>query len=160
VHTTTEECPTVTIESGSATDTTAIRTVLDQRVAAHRAKDAKRFVSHYAADVVSFELAPPLAESGSAVLDTDGWDGWYGTWLEGPGIQITQLSIAAEGNLAYCHSLNRLRGIKTDGTTVDLWFRATLVLRRTDGIWKVVHEHNSTPFYMDGSDRAALDLQP
>lgn len=24
----------------------------------------------------------------------------------------------------------------------------------------ITHEHNSTPFYMDGSDKAALDLQP
>ena len=54
----------------------------------------------------------------------------------------------------------RQRAYLADGTTPDLWFRATLALRRTDGIWKVVHEHNSTPFYMDGSDRAALDLQP
>lgn len=150
----------MTIESGPATDTTAIRAVLDDRARAHRAKDAKRFVSHYASDIVSFDLAPPLAESGSAVLGPDGWDAWYQTWEGGPDVQITQLSIAAQGDLAYSHSVNRLRGTKTDGTTIDLWFRATLALRRTDGIWKVVHEHNSTPFYMDGSDRAAVDLQP
>jgi uncharacterized protein (TIGR02246 family) len=150
----------VITESASATDTTAIRAVLDDRAAAHRAKDAERFVSHYAPDIVSFDLAPPLAESGSAVLGTRGWDAWYQTWRGGLDYQITQLSIAAEGDLAYSHSLNRLRGTKTGGTTVDLWFRATLALRRNDGSWKVVHEHNSTPFYMDGSDRAALDLQP
>jgi ketosteroid isomerase-like protein len=28
------------------------------------------------------------------------------------------------------------------------------------GGWRITHEHNSTPFYMDGSDKAALDLQP
>lgn len=150
----------MTIEPGPATDTTAIKAVLDDRLAAHRGKDAKRFVSHYAPDIVSFDLAPPLAVSGSAVLDIDGWDAWYQTWRGGVDCQIAQLSITAEGDLAYCHSLNRLRGTKTDGTTPDLWFRATLALRRTDGSWKIVHEHNSTPFYMDGSDRAALDLQP
>lgn len=150
----------MTIESGPKTDTTAIKAVLDDRVAAHGAKDAKRFVSHYAPDIVTFDLAPPLAESGSAVVGTDGWDAWYQTWRQGPDLQITQLSIAAEGDLAYCHSLNRIRGTKTDGTTSEVWFRATLALRRTGGGWKVVHEHNSTPFYMDGTDRAALDLQP
>jgi hypothetical protein len=33
-------------------------------------------------------------------------------------------------------------------------------MKATDGIWKVVHEHSSRPFCTDGSDRAALDLQP
>ena len=26
--------------------------------------------------------------------------------------------------------------------------------------WQITHEHDSTPFYMDGSDRAATDLRP
>jgi ketosteroid isomerase-like protein len=33
-------------------------------------------------------------------------------------------------------------------------------LRRIDGRWLIAHEHSSTPFYMDGTFRAALDLQP
>jgi PhnB protein len=53
-----------------------------------------------------------------------------------------------------------MQGTKTDGTAVDLWFRGTLVLRRTDGGWKIVHEHESVPFYMDGSFGAAIDLAP
>ena len=28
------------------------------------------------------------------------------------------------------------------------------------GVWRITHEHHPTPFYMDGSDKAALDLQP
>jgi len=42
----------------------------------------------------------------------------------------------------------------------DLWFRATDGLRKVDGRWQVTHEHNSTPFYMDGSLKAAVDLEP
>jgi hypothetical protein len=33
-------------------------------------------------------------------------------------------------------------------------------LCKIGGEWRITHEHNSTPFYMDGSDKAALDLQP
>ncbi|MEQ9505556.1 MAG: nuclear transport factor 2 family protein [Hyphomonas sp.] len=51
-------------------------------------------------------------------------------------------------------------GTKTDGECVDLWFRATTILRRIEGRWLIVHDHTSTPFYMDGSQRAALDLVP
>jgi PhnB protein len=34
------------------------------------------------------------------------------------------------------------------------------VLRRENGEWSIVHEHESVPFLMDGSDKAALDLKP
>jgi PhnB protein len=53
-----------------------------------------------------------------------------------------------------------MRGTKTDGEKVDLWFRQTLGLARHADIWKIVHEHESVPFYMDGSYRAAVDLKP
>ena len=54
----------------------------------------------------------------------------------------------------------RWTSTKTDGERVDLWFRSTVGLRRTGGEWQITHEHDSTPFYMDGSDRAATDLKP
>jgi DNA-binding transcriptional ArsR family regulator len=41
-----------------------------------------------------------------------------------------------------------------------VWTRSTLGLKKVDGDWKIMHEHNSAPLYMDGSGRAALDLQP
>lgn len=46
------------------------------------------------------------------------------------------------------------------GEKVDLWFRATLGFRKIAGQWKIVHEHSSVPFYMDGSFKAAVDLKP
>jgi ketosteroid isomerase-like protein len=53
-----------------------------------------------------------------------------------------------------------MHGIRTDGEETDVWVRATLCFRKIDGVWKVVHEHTSVPLYMDGSDRAAVDLTP
>ena len=38
--------------------------------------------------------------------------------------------------------------------------RASVGLRKVDGRWQVTHAHASVPFYMDGSDRAAVDLRP
>ena len=53
-----------------------------------------------------------------------------------------------------------LRPVLISREQVDLWFRSTVGLRRTADGWQITHEHDSTPFYMDGSDRAALDLKP
>jgi hypothetical protein len=38
--------------------------------------------------------------------------------------------------------------------------RATIGLQVIDGEWLIVHAHESVPFYMDGSFRAAIDLTP
>jgi len=42
---------------------------------------------------------------------------------------------------------------------VDLWFRETLGLQKFDGKWLIGHSHDSVPFYMDGSYKAAVDLK-
>jgi ketosteroid isomerase-like protein len=54
-----------------------------------------------------------------------------------------------------------MRGTKK-GTDfpIDFWMRETLCLQRVAGGWRIVHEHTSVPFYMDGSLRPAFDLQP
>ena len=62
--------------------------------------------------------------------------------------------------LAWSTALNRIRGTKTDGTKEDIWFRTTMCFRKSGGDWRIVHDHSSTPFYMDGSLRAAVDLKP
>jgi hypothetical protein len=41
-----------------------------------------------------------------------------------------------------------------------VWVRATVCYRKMNDTWVVVHEHASVPLYMDGSDRAAVDLSP
>jgi PhnB protein len=145
------------------TETTAvaqIQAVLNDCAAAITAKDAQRAVAHYAPDVVSYSLAPPLRVAGDEVLDPAGADGWFQTW-DGPiGYDIGERVIEVGGDIAFCHGLTHLTGTKTDGAQVDLWFRSTVGLRRTAAGWQITHEHDSTPFYMDGSDRAANDLRP
>ena len=62
--------------------------------------------------------------------------------------------------VAFSHSLNRMHGTKTDGAKADLWFRQTFGFQRIKGEWKMAHEHESVPFCMDGSFKAAIDLKP
>jgi ketosteroid isomerase-like protein len=109
---------------------------------------------------VKFDLAPPLQDAGPRVADPAYWRPWLESWASPITLDVTELDIATGGDIALCHSLNRMRGVKTDGGHQDLWFRATLGLRKTGDGWKITHEHNSTPFYMDGSGRAAIDLHP
>ena len=41
-----------------------------------------------------------------------------------------------------------------------MWFRNTLCLRKAGDAWKIAHGHESVPMYMDGSFKAAIDLEP
>jgi ketosteroid isomerase-like protein len=90
----------------------------------------------------------------------DDLDGWFRTW-DGPlEFEPRDLAIVSGQTVAFSHSLNRLAGTKAgDGRSV-LWYRGTLGFRKIGNEWKIVHEHESVPFYMDGSMRAATDLKP
>jgi PhnB protein len=59
-----------------------------------------------------------------------------------------------------CHGLQRTRALTHGGEETVWWSRLTVVLKRTPAGWHIIHEHNSVPFYMDGSFRAAVDLEP
>ena len=134
-----------------------IRALLDDWVGALRAKDSRKVVSHHAQAFVQFSLAPPLL---SAAADAKGLDAWFATW-RGPLVyELHALRITVGGDVAFSHSLNRLSGTKLEGETPEVWFRQTLCLRKFGTEWKLVHEHESVPFYMDGSYRAAVDLKP
>jgi ketosteroid isomerase-like protein len=64
------------------------------------------------------------------------------------------------GDLGFGHGFVRISGTKTGGERVAVWARSTVCLRRIGGAWRIVHEHTSVPFYMDGSLKAAVDLHP
>jgi ketosteroid isomerase-like protein len=70
------------------------------------------------------------------------------------------LDVTVAGDLAFAHGLLHLTGSRTSGEQTDVWVRQTFCLRRVNGAWRIVHEHASVPFYMDGSYRAAVDLKP
>jgi PhnB protein len=138
------------------TSETEVRAVLEDVTAAIAAGDAKRVVAHCAPDLAEYSLAPPLRSRGS---DPAGLEAWLATW-DGPVI-ITYHDLAVEtsGDLAFAYGLSHMTGAK-EGHPVDLWYRSTVGLRRGPEGWLIIHQHDSTPFYMDGSDRAALDLKP
>lgn len=121
------------------------------------AKQPDEAVAHYALDPVVFSMAPPLRQQ---LPGREALAGWFATWRGPIGIETRDLTVHVDGDVAFTTALAHMTGTKTDGEVVDLWFRVTSGLRRIDGRWRVVHEHESVPFLMDGSYRAATDLRP
>lgn len=142
-----------------ATAEAEIRELVERWLEAVRAKDIEGVMSHYTSDVLTFDIAPPLEYRG---IDTyrKNWEGWLPTFRGPVGYEIRDLSITASDDIAFSHSLNRISGTRTDGEETDVWVRVTVCYRKVGGKWMITHEHISVPFYMDGSDRAAVDLKP
>ena len=139
------------------TDSAAIEDVLRCVCQGHYDKDPAAIGAQFAPEAVIFDLAPPLGHK----LDIPGLAAWLDSW-DGPvSLETRDWVIAANGDLAFCYGLCKV-GAKTkpDGQPTEWWQRMTVCLKRIDGGWKIVHEHTSVPFHMDGSFRAAVDLKP
>lgn len=138
-------------------DKDAIHKLCRRVTKAHAEHDATAIVACYAPGALIYNLAPPLASRG---MNADEVAAWLATWSSPVSLDFEDLEIVVAEGAAWTTALNRIRGTKTDGTNIDIWFRATMCLRVTGGEWLIVHEHTSTPFYMDGSFKAAVDLRP
>lgn len=137
----------------------AIEAVIHERIDAIRSKDAVRAVSTLATDVIAFELAPPLALSSEATRDVEAFAAWL-AGFETIDIEVRDMAIEADQQLGFARGLHHLTGARPDGRRVSLWLRSTLCFRREDRGWKIIHAHSSVPFHMEGSFRAAVDLEP
>jgi uncharacterized protein (TIGR02246 family) len=141
-------------------DETAIRTLIQDRTTAMRTGDAETICSSYAPDAVVFSLAPPLVQPPNGTRDIAQLQAWFAEKGGSVWAEVRDLRVTVDGNLALCTSLDSMGAPPDSPQPFTLWYRSTLGLRRTDRQWRIVHEHTSTPFHMDGSLRAATDLQP
>lgn len=139
-----------------------ILAVLDDHAGAHAARDVGRMLAPYSDDAACYTLAPPLVQGPSTEYGTpEGLRRWLATF-DGP-VQIHYRDpvVIADGDVAFVHSLTKMTATPSGSEqSFSFWFRSTFGLRRIDGAWRIVHQHESTPFYMDGSFRAAVDLKP
>lgn len=126
------------------TDEQAIRALIDARVAALEAGDGSAAVAALAPNIVAFEVAGPLVVPSDQVLDSGATEAWLRNF-DGPiHIDIADLAIHVDGDVAFAHSLNRLVASRS-GQPVDVSMRSTLGFRRVGGEWTIVHAHTSVP---------------
>jgi ketosteroid isomerase-like protein len=125
---------------------------------AHLNKDPEAIAAPYAPHAVIYSLEPPLAHDGISV---ERKRQWLDTWDSPIELIAQNFKVVVSGDHAYGHGYLRMSGSKKGvDHPVSFWMRATICFERIDGKWRIVHEHHSVPFYMDGSLRPAFDLQP
>lgn len=141
-------------------DEAAIRTLIQGRTTAMRTGDAATLCGSYTPDAVVFSLAPPLVQPANGTRDLARMQAWFAEKGGSVWSQVRDLQVTVDGDLALCTSLDSMGAPPDSRQPFTLWYRSTLGLRRADREWRIFHEHTSTPFHMDGSLRAATDLQP
>jgi ketosteroid isomerase-like protein len=139
-----------------------IRGLLAEYAAAHAASDAERVLGLYVPGAVSYTLAPPLQQGPDTPYGTvEGLKRWFATF-DGPvDLSYRDVGVTVDGSVGYAHTLTCMTATPAGaGESFMLWFRSTFGVRYVAGAWRIGHRHESTPFHMDGSLRAATDLQP
>jgi ketosteroid isomerase-like protein len=135
-----------------------IRDLIDSLFEAHHQKNAAAIAAPYSPDAAIFDLSPPLAHPGVTV---ERKQPWLDSWETPIDLEFRSLKITVSGNHAFGHGFLRMSGTpKAAGRHIDFWMRATYCFTRGAEGWRIVHEHTSVPFYMDGSLRPAFDLEP
>lgn len=136
-------------------DREAIVNVLARLAKAQREKDEAELVALYDPNAMVFDLAPPLGKTFAAPPLLE----WLGKWDAPVEETWAGEEVAVAGDLAVCNGYVRIRTMQ-GGDEAAWWSRRTITLRRSAIGWRITHDHTSVPFYMDGSDRPALDLEP
>jgi uncharacterized protein (TIGR02246 family) len=134
-------------KADAQSDITALE---NQFIAAFKAKDVDAIMKVYVPDqsLVVFDVIPPRQYVGAAAYRKD-WQGFLDS-LSGPiTIELTDLAVASDHNLAYGHSIQHVVGTDKQGKKLDLTVRVTDVYKKIKGHWLIIHEHVSVPVDLD-----------
>jgi ketosteroid isomerase-like protein len=123
-----------------------IRALEDRFVAAVNAGDIDAIMKAYVPDdsLLVFDVVPPRQYVGSDGY-RKGWANFFGMLSGPPKFDVKDLSIVAEGNLGFSHSIQHAIGTDKQGHPVDLTVRVSDDYRKVGGNWLIVHEHVSVP---------------
>jgi len=146
--------------SAKQSDQAEIRTMEAAMLKAYAAKDLDRGLAGYLQDdtLFVFDAIPPRQYVGIKAWRAD--NEAFLALFQGPlKVEMSDLSITANGKLGFGHNIQRFTGIGKDGKPIDLTFRVSDGYRKIDGKWIIVQEHLSFPVDV-ASGKADLNSKP
>src|SRR5689334_19731573 len=123
----------------------AIRERIGALIAGIRSKDLEAVQRLYSADVVSFDVEPPLQHVGIAAKSKN-WASAF-EFFDEIAYEVRDLAVTPGADVAFAHGFGRLSGTLANGVKTDgMWVRATFCFREIDGDWLIAHDQVSVPF--------------
>lgn len=136
----------------------AIRRQIDNIIEAVRAQDLEGLKQLYTADVVSFDVEPPLQHVGIEAKLAN-WSHAFSVF-ESTTYEVRDLTVELSGDVAIGHAFARISGTLRNGTVTNgMWVRVTYGCRKVDGAWLIAHDHVSVPLDI-ASGNGIVDLEP
>lgn len=135
-----------------------IRMQIDKIVEGIRTQDLEGLKRLYTADVVSFDVEPPLQHVGVAAKMKN-WSNVFTFFLDAT-YEVRDLELTVGEDVAFGHGFGRLSGTLRNGTaTSGMWVRATFCFQKVDGNWLIAHDQVSVPLDIS-SGKGMTDLEP
>jgi uncharacterized protein (TIGR02246 family) len=109
------------------------------------AKDTDAVMAHIAPDAVSYEHEAPLQYVGvDAIREVcqRGFDSQLGNFRW----DIPDLQVIVRDDIAVTWGLNDMRSQEPGGRKMESMSRGTRIFQKTDGEWKMIHQHVSFPY--------------
>lgn len=124
-------------------DVQALLTVYSE---AAYAQDVDAFMALYAPDVRVFDLWGSWEMAGAAAWGSS-IAGWFGSLGDERVVaEFDDIAVAVDGDLGTLSALVAYSAESAAGNRVrQMTNRLTWVLARTEGTWRVIHEHTSAP---------------
>lgn len=122
-----------------------LRALIDERVKAIASRDAQYLADAQDPEVLAFNVLPPLRLRGSDQV-AEQTRAWFDGYADGPGYEVHDLRIDVDGSVGSTAFLYHVTGTLHSGDEVSMWVRATLVWKKIDGRWRIVHDHESIPW--------------
>jgi ketosteroid isomerase-like protein len=134
-----------------------IRQLIAEQQRAICAKDITQIMSHYANEIVIFDVKPPFQTHGREAV-RQLWEDSLPCFPTSFEMETRDLAIAVNDNLATAHWLFRFKGEQNHPAT-QMWMRATAVCQKHHDQWQILHEHISVPFDPSNA-QAVFTLNP
>lgn len=130
----------------SGTHESQIKAIIEAWADAVRRHDFAGIFAHHDADIVMFDLPPPLQSLGMDEYKKT-WDLFFKYHSPSQAFDIEELKITAGADVAFACAIMRCGSGTFAGPPEKGWFlfRLTIGLRNVDGAWQIAHEHHSVP---------------
>lgn len=126
------------------TNEAEIRQLVADQQRAICTKDLDQIMSHYAAEIVIFDVKPPFQTKGREAV-RQLWEDCLPCFPDAFEMETRDLTIVANDEIGTAHWLFRFKG-EQDHPAMQMWMRATAVCQKQQSTWQILHEHISVPF--------------
>lgn len=144
--------------TNSSASEAAVRAQLDTWLQASRDFDLNAIRACYMPDMVSYDCHSAFQFRGIDAYSNH-LAACFSHMVAPATLEMHELSIAADHNLAFCHLTLRCGCHSKAGSEHWSWLRSTVCMKKIDGRWLIAHDHCSAPFD-PMSNQAMLDAGP